>query len=452
MKLYMPVFLIFVTSIFICSAAQRYDEGKPDEDGEQGKALAFPGAEGFGKYTTGGRGGAVYKVTNLQDKGAGSFREAIEAKGKRTIVFDVSGTIALESPLEIKNGDVTIAGQTAPGDGICIKNYALRIKAGNVIIRYMRFRMGDEHKQQDDAINVLRQKDVIIDHCSMSWATDEVATFYDNENFTLQWSIISESLRESVHRKGQHGYGGIWGGKGASFHHNLIAHHSSRTPRFNGSRYHKDPDKELVDFRNNVIYNWLFNNAYGGERGNHNIVNNYYKAGPATEKSKINRILNPSEPYGRFYVEGNFVEGAPDVTKDNWNGGVQCKAPPAAKSDMVFPVEYIREKTAQQAFREVLSQAGASLKRDEVDSRIVQEVANGTATYGKEGIINSQSEVGGWPQLSSGIPKVDSDNDGMPDDWELQKGLNPHDAADGAVYKLSQMYTNLEVYLNSLIE
>ena len=412
----------------------------PDEGAS--KPLAFPGAEGFGKYTTGGRGGKVYIVTNLNDSGPGSFREAVKKKEARIIVFAISGTIPLESDLSISYGDLTIAGQTAPGDGICIKNFPVRVSASNVIIRHMRFRLGDEKKVQDDAISGTRQKNIIIDHCSMSWATDECASFYYNENFTMQWCIISESLNQSVHEKGAHGYGGIWGGVKASFHHNLIASHTSRLPRFSGSSTTRNTPDELVDFRNNVIYNWVQNNTYGGELGRYNVVNNYYKPGPATPSKRKGSFINPSSPIGKFYIDGNVIAGDDEVIKNNWSG-VKVTSLDSALAAKPFVAEPIINESAEAAFNRVLKNAGAGFKRDKVDIRIVEEVRTGKSTAGtkQDGIIDSQSMVGGWPELKSEI-RIDSDADGIPDDWELKEKLNPKDPADGSA--------NLEKYLNWL--
>ena len=416
---------------------------------------AFPGAEGFGKFTTGGRGGKVILVTNLNDAGPGSLREAIDAKFPRIIVFTVSGTIALESPLKIRYGNITIAGQSAPGDGICIRNYVCSITADNVIVRYLRFRLGDERRQADDAFNGTGHKNIIVDHCSMSWAVDENASFYNNENFTMQWCIIAESLHQSVHFKGAHGYGGIWGGKGASFHHNQLAHNTSRNPRFNGARFLETDKPEKVDFRNNVIVNWAFNSSYGGEGGNHNMVNNYYEAGPATRKTVANRILNPADtPSGKFYVAGNFVKGFPAITANNWAGGVQGPHWLDARTDQPIPFVSIGGQSPERARELVLAKAGASFKRDAVDTRIIEGIKNGKMNDGpeKNGIINSQKEVGGWPVLQSLPAPEDKDQDGMPDEWERRNGLDPSTATDASAFKLDKQYTNIEVYLNSLVD
>ncbi|RQV95122.1 MAG: pectate lyase [Calditrichaeota bacterium] len=418
---------------------------------------AFPGAEGFGAQTSGGRGGAVIEVTNLKDDGPGSFRAAIETKGPRTIIFKISGNIILKSPLEIKNDSLTIAGQTAPGDGICLRDYPTDIEADNVIIRFLRFRLGDINKLPEDALSITGRKNIIIDHCSMSWGIDENASFYDNEKATVQWCMISESLHDSYHHKGKHGYGGIWGGKSVSFHHNLIAHNASRNPRFNGSRYHGQPDREMVDFRNNVIYNWGENSAYGGEGGQHNIIANYYKAGPASKHK--NRIVQPWNNLGKWYIDGNYVYEFPDITADNWKGGVQpLEKIMAQRMEKPFMVPGPQTQNAECAFELVLKYCGAVLpKRDTVDERIVMEVKTGSATYGGKwgehsGIIDSQQDVGGWPVLDSTEPPVDSDHDGMPDDWEDKNGLDKHNPEDRNKYLQGDGYTALEYYLNSLVE
>lgn len=435
---------------------------------------AFPGAEGGGMYTTGGRGGKVIYVDNLNDKGNGSFRKAIEAIGSRIIVFRVSGNIELQKPIYIKNGDVTIAGQSAPGDGISLVNYGMVIEADNIIVRYIRIRPGAKSGKELDAISCIRNKDIIIDHCSLSWGTDEVASFYENENFTLQWSIISESLNNSVHSKGNHGYGGIWGGKYATFHHNLISDHTSRNPRFHGSRYNNNPETEVVDFRNNVIYNWGNNSIYGGEEGNYNIINNYFKPGPATRENVRCRILDLTQSFynanynedtlvaGKFFIEGNVIEMCDEVTAGNWEKGVQGKGvneTAKAFSKLLKPVPYLKisTETAEDAFRNTLQWAGCSFSRDDVDKRIIAEVSSGKEKYGAsysgggKGIIDSPEDVGGWPELKASDFPVDSDEDGMPDEWEESNGLNPNDASDGILYNLNKEYTNLEVYLNSLV-
>lgn len=439
MRLILTVFSLFVLCLGSHSLAQA-------------PLPAFPGAEGFGRFASGGRGGRVIAVTNLNDSGPGSLRAAIDSAGARTVVFSLSGNIALKSELIIKNGDLTIAGQTAPGDGICLKGNSLILAADNVIIRYLRVRLGDENKLEADAISAIGCKNIIFDHCSASWGVDEVASFYDNENATVQWCIISESLNHSYHHKGDHGYGGIWGGKGATFHHNLIAHNASRNPRFHGSRYHHQPEKEIVDFRNNVIYNWGFNSAYGGEAGNQNLVANYYKYGPASKHR--DRIVEPWDDKSRWYIAENFVFGSPEITADNWDGGVQPKEMQPVKLDTALAVPEVVTQRAQEAYQLVLANAGAMLpKRDSVDLRIVAEVRSGTATYRGiygPGIIDSQTEAGGWPVLQSAPPPADHDQDGMLDKWEQANNLDPENPEDRNADLDGDGYTNLEKYLNSL--
>ncbi|MDQ8004127.1 MAG: pectate lyase [Pedobacter sp.] len=476
--------LYFLATAFALLSCSKKTEAPSDNGGGnnpgtdkptqiQETALAFPGVEGFGKNATGGRGGRVIKVTNLNDAGAGSLREAIAASGARIIVFEVSGNIELKSRLQIRNGDVTIAGQTAPGDGICLQNYEMNVNANNVIIRYMRFRMGDLTQNEQDALWGRGRENVVIDHCSMSWSIDECSSFYANKNFTMQWCILSESLNKSFHGKDDHGYGAIWGGSSATFHHNLLAHHNSRNPRFDGgSRAGTGKSTfgiDKVDFRNNVIYNWGANSAYGGENGEYNIVNNYYKAGPAS--SNRNRIMQVymetdittyAPGYGKFYVAGNVVTNSATVTADNWNGGVDRHSSISvanfntAKQTNPLAFEIVTQHTAEQAYNMVLLYAGASYKRDAIDTRVTNEVKTGTATYngsktGFKGIIDSQTDVGGWPKLNQTAVLKDTDGDGMPDDWEIANKLDPNKAnANGK--DLSSAYDNIEVYINSLVK
>jgi len=445
-------------------------------------AIAFPGAEGFAKDITGGRGGRVIKVSNLNDAGAGSFREAVNATGKRIIVFVVSGTITLQSGLSIKNNDLTIAGQTAPGDGITLRDYPVYVDADNIIIRFLRFRMGDAAKQEGDALGARFRKNIIIDHCSMSWSTDECVSFYANENTTIQWCLMAESLRNSVHDKGAHGYGGIWGGRKASFHHNMLAHHDSRNARLGEEAGKAFALTDLVDIRNNVIYNCGSNSFYGGEAMNVNLINNYYKPGPATiannSSSKQGRILSidknkisGTEVYdiwGKFYVSGNVVEGNDAATNDNWNFGVYNQfhgsygtVSDADKTNMKLsqPLsinENVVTYPAAKAYQQVLDFTGASLVRDAVDLRIINDVKNKTFTANgsngsKNGIIDTQSDAGGWPALTSKPALKDSDGDGMPDDWETANKLDPKKGnANGN--DLSTGYDNIEVYVNSLVK
>jgi hypothetical protein len=437
-----------------------------------GAIPAFPGAQGHGAAATGGRGGAVFIVTNLNDSGPGSLRAALNNNITRTIVFEVSGTIHLNSDLDVKYGSVTIAGQTAPGDGICIANGSLRAGYNNVIIRYLRCRLGDQwpdgtENGDSDAAWGRYGNTIILDHVTASWSVDEAFSFYANNNFTAQWCLITESLRYSHHEKGAHGYGGIWGGTNSSWHHNLLAHHSSRNPRIEGDTANN------VDLRNNVFYNWGFNSCYGGEKATVNIVNCYYKYGPATGSSVRYRIANPSlqkDPggsaivphvYGQWYVNGNYVHGSSMVTNDNWLGvnpeggsGERnlCKALSPFPVAQTYPVT---TQTAQQAYLAVLDDVGCSLVRDSVDTRIINEGRTGTATYGGLtgaglGIIDSQSAVGGWPALQSLPALPDTDRDGMPDAWEISRGLSPYNAADRNHDRDDDGYTNLEEYLNWL--
>lgn len=442
----------------------------------QEKTLSFPGAEGFGRFTTGGRGGKVLSVTKLTDDGSeGTLRHALEQKGARYIVFKTAGTIFLESPLRIKEGDVTIAGQTAPGDGITIANYETFVAADNVIIRYMRFRMGDKKKYEGDALGARFIKNLMVDHCSMSWSTDETVSIYVNENTTLQWCVIAESLRNSVHQKGAHGYGGIAGGKSASFHHNMYANHDSRNPRLGEYAGSKFALTDLVDFRNNVIYNWGHNNIYGGEGMNVNIINNYYKPGPATLTAKRIVAIDKNEKpetevyniWGRYYINGNVSEGNPEVTADNWAKGVisQMKTSynltDADKNSIKINQPHdiqtnVKTDSPKEAYEKILNIAGASLVRDAVDLRILKNVKQGTFSHkgsrgSDNGIIDSQKDVGGFPDLNPGKALLDSDNDGMPEAWETKNNLDPKTAnANGRDLEIN--YDNIEVYINDLVK
>lgn len=413
--------------------------------------LAFPTAEGYGKYTVGGRGGKVYEVTNLNASGSGSFAAAIGASGPRIVVFRVSGTIT--GNFSIKNGNITIAGQTAPGDGICIRGN-LSTGADNIIIRYIRVRF-DPATGEKDGIGGRYQKNIIFDHVSASWSTDETMTLYHNENTTVQWCIIAEACPKGT--TDEHRFGGIWGNNYGTWHHNLIAHNASRNPRWaSGCGYN--------DYRNNVIYNWEYASCYGGEahqKGDRrnppiehstiNMIANYYKPGPATESGVRDRIAAPSKrsdsDKGSWYVDDNYVDGCPSVTADNWQG---VDGSSYIKLIAPWPAMEINQQTAEEAYLSVLEHAGCSLStRDRVDADIIDDVLHGTAKHGNSGIIDSPSDVGGWPTLNSTTAPADSDHDGMPDSWEDAKGLNKNNPADRNDVG-PDGYTMLEHYLNSI--
>lgn len=507
------------------------------------QAPAFPGAEGHGRYVTGGRGGKVVHVTNLNDSGTGSFREAVKS-GKRIIVFDVAGVIALKSDLKFAD-NITILGQTAPSPGITLRYYTVQ-PGNNNIIRFLRIRRGEEKNINDgaDATWQRNKTGIIFDHCSFSWSIDEVASFYDNNNFTMQWCTVAESLTNPGHSKGAHGYGGIWGGKLASFHHNFVGHLMNRGPRFNGARYgwtgytsNKDYDTykwenpvqaENVDFRNCVMYN-AQGTCYGGPGGGQiNIVNNYYKAGPSqslkgttqngikvdvstgkergnqeritlvTVSTSSNSDKNHPEFYemtSRYFINGNTTEttkGSVIKNKD-WKGvsydkgtytyndeiysadkknlygdavehktinGVSCVK---IKMDTPAPTGEVTTHSAAESFIKVLSYGGASLYRDEIDARYMEEAKTGTALYKgsitlSPGIIDKVSDVKGYTEANFGTATrpadFDTDKDGIPDAWELANGLNPNDGSDALTYSLDGKgyYTNVEVYANSLVE
>jgi hypothetical protein len=445
---------------------------------EGGPARAFPGAEGCGMFTTGGRGGAVYHVTTLEDNSSkGSLRYALSQSGARTIVFDVAGIIELKSALTISKGDVTIAGQTAPGDGICISNYTVQNNADNVVMRFVRFRLGDGVAGQEDCIWGRNHAYIILDHCSMSWSIDECASFYANENFTLQWCILTESMNNSAHSKGAHGYGGIWGGKNASFHHNLLSNHHSRNPRIDHPEiYPKSGDtfdwskRGNVDLRNLVVYNWGDNSSYGGEGGKFNFVNCWYKPGPDSKDRHyfVDAYKNYTRGdktvvdygYPLLYMSGNVNTKYEDITGNNaagiyWHNGGTGTLQGTAHT-ITGPsgqAAYTTTHTAEAGKDAVLAFAGDRLHRDAVDIRATDGVKNNT---GK--IIDTPVDVGGWPEYTASAEQLaklaDADKDGMPDWFEDQFGLKKGDASDAAVVWLDKngRYSNLEMYLHYLVK
>ncbi len=440
------IFLLFTLIITINSIAQ---------------TDAFPGAEGWGRYAKGGRGGVLLLVTNLNDSGPGSFREAAMFNGPRTIVFKVSGNIELKSKLIISSPFLTIAGQTAPGEGICLKNYPLEIfYTHDIIVRGIRVRPGTESGiigSEIDGINIAESSNVIVDHCSVSWTCDEGVNNWHKSSFiTFQWCLIAEPLNNSVHEKGKHGFGATIGGYKSTFHHNIIANATARNPSIGGNN--QNPTV-MLDVRNCVFSNWK-NRSCDGKPLSVNIVNNYYKPGPATledVKSRIVRIDN-SEKYGfnsLWYIDGNYIEGNPIVSKDNWNGGVEFEEGTSEQRNRLLKaVEYapVSTQTAEEAYTMVLKNAGVIYPvRDKQDCRVISQIVTGKYQLSEEGIIDKVEQAGGWPQLSSAIPDKDTDEDGMPDSWEVQNGLNPKDPNDSGKISDLSAYTNLEKYINSLI-
>ena len=464
---------------------------KPD-DLPQADIPAFPGAEGGGKFSFGGRGGKVLVVTNLNDDGPGSFRWACEQGGARFVVFNVAGIIRIKSPLIIRAPYITICGQTAPGDGVCVAGESVWINTHDVIIRFMRFRRGETWVgRRDDAIGGNPVGNIMIDHVSASWGLDENMSMYRHMyndstgateqklgtvNITIQNSIFAEALDTW-----NHSFGSTLGGENCTFMRNLWANNTGRNPSVGWYG--------IFNFVNNVVFNWVHRSIDGGDyRAQFNIINNYFQPGPSTPNNNVgHRILKPESGrsklkyhvYGRAYVNGNIMEGYPEITKDNWNGGVQVEELPNAgeyTADMKWPkplpMPAITIIDAAEAKQYVLANAGATLpKRDPVDTRITEQVRTGKIVYAenvklptsqfehrrapidsyKKGIITDVSQVGGYPEYK-GSPYKDSDNDGMPDDWEKKNGLNPGNASDAAQYDKNKTgYTNIEIFLNSVV-
>jgi hypothetical protein len=429
------------------------------------RQLAFPGAEGYGRFARGGRGGRVIAVTNLDDSGPGSLREAVEADGPRTIVFRTGGTITLKDRLVIKNPYITVAGQTAPGDGICVRGATFGMMGVNdAIIRYLRIRVGDATGKTFDGTGLGGNTDhAIIDHCSVSWTIDESVSSRSGRNITFQRNLIAEALNMSVHShytgsgKG-HSFAGSISGNIGSFHHNLVSNCAGRTWSLAGGLNRAGGYAGHLDIRNNVIWNWAHRTNDGGAKAV-NIVGNYYIPGPAT---KVFHLLKPDagslQDPQQYFLAGNVMEGRP-YDADNWaNGGVQVDQDLVSQVKLTKPFcpSYITEHTAKQAYESVIADVGANLPRyDAVDGRTVRDVIARKTSFkgsktGMPGIIDSQADVGGWPELKPGAAPPDSDGDGMPDAWEAAHKLNPNDPADGNA--VTRGDTNLEHYLQWIID
>tara|TARA_B100001113_G_scaffold96834_1_gene77772 strand:- start:621 stop:1967 length:1347 start_codon:yes stop_codon:yes gene_type:complete len=415
----------------------------------QAQQLAFPEAEGYGRFALGGRGGKVLFVTNLNDSGDGSLRKAVDADYPRIIIFRVAGTIELKTKLIINHPYITIAGQTAPGDGICIKNYPLIISADNTVVRFIRVRLGDKAGRLMDGIEISYAKNVIVDHCSLSWTLDEgINTYHGTQNITVQWCLISESLNDSALRKG-HGFAASLGGINTSYHHNLFANNAGRNPSIAGEK--SNPTINL-DFRNNVIFNWKMRRL-DGRPESINIINNYYKAGPASKDLsyivKIQSLDNGN--FGKWYIKGNILE---DKNKKLKRDGLiiiddKDKTPNFATINKPVMFGPVFTESATKAFESVLASAGTIRpRRDSLDRRIVSEVRSGKTNFGN-GIISSQTDVGGWPKLMSKKPESDIDMDGMPDEWERTYNLNGVNDLQSDLDLDGDGYTNIEEYLNN---
>ncbi|MDR2840798.1 MAG: pectate lyase, partial [Paludibacter sp.] len=421
---------------------------------------AFPGAEGWGMYAKGGRGGKVIEVTNLNDNGEGSFRAAVETQEPRTVIFKVSGYIELKSFINITSPYITIAGQTAPGDGICLKNYSLHIvNTHNVIIRSLRIRPGVAsglRGSELDGIEIRNSSNVIIDHCTVNWTNDEaVNNWHGCQLATIQWCIIAEPLHNSVHEKGAHGYGSSIGGYKTSFHHNILANAVARNVSVAGNNQNVTV---MLDVRNCVISNWQHRTT-DGKPLSVNLVNNYFKAGAATfddVKRRIARIDNSEKMgfTGLWYIDGNYIDGYPEISADNWKGGVDFEEGTSeSRNRAVVPFEFapVNTQSAANAYDLVLKYAGViTPKRDVHEKRIIEQIRSNKFPFGNKGIIDKVEDVGGWNELQSSVPPKDSDGDGIPDAWETANGLNPNDKSDANKYDKSG-YTFLENYLNSLI-
>ncbi len=433
--------------------------------GSAAEIVAFPGAEGFGRFAKGGRGGDVYQVTNLNDSGPGSLREGFRsASGPRTIVFELSGIIELKSRLLLDKSAITIAGQTAPGDGITLKDFTFQIKnATNVIVRYLRCRLGDEHKEKgakggDDVLNTEDMDRVIFDHCSLSWAIDGTHDLRRGGNFTLQWCILSEAMNRSLHNKVERAmcasYRDLSGN--ITLHHNLFSTCRDRHPTLGSAQA---PPQYLVDFRNNIDYNWSGTANFADHFIN--AVNNLWRPGPMTDPQKLPIAMKGGLPdLAKGHLSGNVFDGREDLTRDNYaaldfkrwlapQGNYKYRGKLADWRVDTSPVpaaDIPATQTAAEAAELVLAHAGSSLHRDAVDQRVTDNVRQ---RKGK--LIDSQQEVGGWPALRNLTAPADQDRDGISDFWELAHGLNPKDANDRNGDRDGDGYTNLEEYLNSLV-